>query len=406
MDGLILIWALAAITLGIWLAVVLTISRGYRLMCHLGDEGKPLAGDPPLPRVSIIVTARNEEQRVEPALLSLLSLDYPDYEVVFVDDRSEDRTGEIVERLRDEDGRILLLHVGELPAGWFGKNHAAWRGSETATGELLLFTDGDVVFEPNALGAGVRYFLQQKLDHLCATPRLRVSGAMLQACMVAFLILFFMMRPWKVRDPGSSACFGIGAYNLLRADAYRAIGGHKRTALRPDEDIQLGKLAKRSGLRSDILIGEKLVSVEWFASVKELIRGGEKHAFANTEYRISVLVGTTAFFCWLMFFPFLLAAFLLVTPAASVWPPVTMLAVAVALCWILSVRVAHTAGYPLWCGLLSPLGSLILIYMMWRSMLVNISRGVAWGGAPVPLSVLRSNRVRVASTDERDRIVD
>ena len=403
MNVLIFLWAIAAFTLAIWLAVVLIISHGYRQMHHLGEVGKPRAGGPPLPRVSIIVTARNEERKVEQALRSLLNLDYPNYEVVFVNDRSDDRTGEIVERLRAENDRITLLDVSELPAGWFGKNHAAWRGSEAASGELLLFTDGDVVFEPNALGSGVSYFLRQELDHLCGAPLLRVSGIMLQTCLVAFVLLFFMMRPWRVRDPGSSVCLGIGAYNMMRADAYRAIGGHKRIALRPDEDIQLGKLAKRSGLRSDVAIGDKVVSVEWFSSVKDLIRGGEKNAFANAEYRVSALVGSSVFFFWLIWSPFVLAPALALIPVAGLLPPVLMLTVAAGLCWILSVRIAHTSEYPWWCGLLSPLGALIMVYMMWRSMFVNLSRGVAWGGPPIPLSVLRSNRIRAPSARERGR---
>lgn len=396
---LIFLSALAVLTMAAWVAIVLIFSYGYRQLRYLDEAGQPRTDDPPLPRVSIIVPARNEERNVEQALRSLLSLDYPDYEVVFVNDRSDDRTGDIVERLSADDDRIVPLHVRELPAGWFGKNHAAYRGAKAATGKLLLFTDGDVVFEPNAVELGVRYLLRQKLDHLCATPRLQVPGIMLRACMVAFSLLFLAMRPWKVRDRGSSAYFGIGPYSLMKADAYHAIGGHQRIALRPDEDIQLGKLTKMSGLRSDVLLGDRVVSFEWYASVKEFIRGGEKNAFANTGYRVSVVVGFTAVLFWLMLLPFVLAPALTLIPVAGAWPSATMFAVAAGLCWILSIRAAHTATYPWWCGLLSPLATQIVIYTIWRSMLVNMSRGVAWGGPAIPLSVLRANPVRPASTE-------
>lgn len=384
-----------------WTVIALVIGRGYRQMHNLEEVGRPCSDDPPLPRVSIVVTAKNQERKVDQALSSLLGQKYPDYEVVYVNDRSDDRTGEIVERLRDEDDRIVPLHLSELPPGWFGKNHAAYRGSMAATGELFLFTDGDVVFEPNALESGVRHLLRRELHHLCATPRVRASGAVLQACVVVFSFLFFAMRPWKVGDPKSSAYAGIGAYNLMRGDAYHAIGGHKRIALRPDEDMQLGKLVKRSGLRSDVLIGDNVASVEWFASVKEFIRGGEKNAFAHAEYRISVMIGTTALLCCLMFLPFVLAPILIVTPAPGVWPLAMMFAIAAGLCWILSIGAAHAAGWPWWSGLLSPLATVIMIYTMWRSMLVNMSRGVEWGGPPIPLSLLRSNRVRATCPERK-----
>ncbi|MYI23065.1 MAG: glycosyltransferase, partial [Gammaproteobacteria bacterium] len=128
----------------------------YRHVFRLERIGDAREGDPPLPRLSVVVAARNEEAGVEQALASLLALDYPDYEVIFVDDRSQDRTGEIADRLRAQNDRLTVLHVEELPAGWFGKNHASWRGALAAGGDLLLFTDGDVVFGRGAVTRGVR----------------------------------------------------------------------------------------------------------------------------------------------------------------------------------------------------------------------------------------------------------
>ena len=107
----------AAVTLAVWVAMALITVYSYRHVFRLERTGDARDGDPPLPRLSVVVAARNEEPGVEQALASLLALDYPDYEVIFVDDRSEDRAGEIADRLSAEDDRLRVLHVEELPAG-------------------------------------------------------------------------------------------------------------------------------------------------------------------------------------------------------------------------------------------------------------------------------------------------
>ena len=146
--------AIAALTLGAWLALAIAALFSHYKVPRLHDVAPAGPGDPPLPRLSIIATAHNEERSMERALRSLLALRYPDYEVIFVNDRSTDRTGEIAERLSAGDARLNVLHIDELPAGWFGKTHAARRGAEAATGEVLLFTDADVVFAPDAAACG------------------------------------------------------------------------------------------------------------------------------------------------------------------------------------------------------------------------------------------------------------
>ncbi len=140
--------ALAALTLAAWLSLAIAALLSHYKVPRLHDVAPARPGDSPLPRLSIIATAHNEERSMERALRSLLTLRYPGYEVIFVNDRSTDRTGEIAERLSAGDPRLNVLHIDELPAGWFGKTHAARRGADAATGEVLLFTDADLVFAP------------------------------------------------------------------------------------------------------------------------------------------------------------------------------------------------------------------------------------------------------------------
>ena len=384
--------ALAAVTLVVWAGIALTVIYSELKVLRLEEVAPPRADEPPPPRLSVIVAARNEERSVEPALRSLLALRYPDLEVIFVNDRSEDRTGAIAGRLAGEDARLSVLEVKELPAGWFGKNHAAQRGADAAAGELLLFTDGDIRFAPEAVALGVRHLMRERLDHLSAGPGIVVSGRMLRASMMALrLCISATLRLWKVRDPRSSAFMGVGAYTIMRADAYRAIGGHRSVALRPDEDLRMGQLVKTSGMRSDFLNGEAMISCPWYGSLGGFIRGTEKNLFAARNYRLSEALVASAGLLWLAVAPIVLAPLLWAT---GEFAPAAIFAAGLLISWLPAITVLRDDAHPWWTGLLLPLAIVIVAYALLRSTILAMVRGVAWGGPPVPLSELRAARVR------------
>ncbi|WP_419934311.1 glycosyltransferase [Candidatus Palauibacter sp.] len=384
--------ALAAVTLVVWAGIALTVIYSELKVLRLEEVAPPRADDPPPPRLSVIVAARNEERSVEEALRSLLALRYPDFEVLFVNDRSEDRTGEIAVRLAGDDDRLSVIDVEELPAGWFGKNHAAQRGADAAAGELLLFTDGDIRFAPEAVALGVRHLMRERLDHLSAGPGIVVSGRMLRASMMALrLCISATLRLWKVRDPRSSAFMGVGAYTIMRADAYRAIGGHRSVALRPDEDLRMGQLVKTSGLRSDFLNGEAMISCPWYDSLGGFIRGTEKNLFAARNYRLLEALVASAGLLWLAIAPIVLAPLLWATGEIA---PAAVFAASLLASWLPAMTVLRDDAYPWWTGLLLPLAIVIVAYALLRSTILAMVRGVEWGGPPVPLSELRAARVR------------
>lgn len=383
----------AALTLFVWVAMTLVTLYSYRQVSRLEAIGDPRDGDPPLPRLSVVVAARNEEFGVEQALASLLDLDYPDYEVVFVDDRSEDRTGEIADRLSAESDRLKVIHVEELPPGWFGKNHACWRGARAASGDLLLFTDGDVVFGREAVRRGVRHLLRNRLDHVAVLPALTMPGPMLEACVIVFHWgAHLTARLWQVRDPGSTASFGVGSYNLFRADSYHAIGGHRQVALRPDEDYQMGRLVKLSGRRSDFVRAESAVRCEWYRSVRGLVHGTAKNLFAFRGYRISAVLVQAVGLVWTGIAPVALGVALAPVDAAAA----ATFAACAMVAWGLAIYIARVSRFRWWSGLALPVASAVVAWSLWRSMIVTLRRGVAWGGPAVRLSELRAARVRVA----------
>lgn len=384
--------ALAALTLLVWAGIAGTAIYSELRVRRLDEVEPHRADELALPRLSVIVAARNEERSVEEALRSLLAVRYPDLEIIFVNDRSEDRTGEIARHLAREDSRLAVFEVEELPAGWFGKNHAAQRGAEAATGKLLLFTDGDVRFAPDAVAHGVRHLLREGLDHLSAGPRVAVSGTLLRACTMALrLCISATMRLWKVRDPRSSAFMGVGGYTIMRADSYRAIGGHRSVALRPDEDLRMGQLVKASGMRSDFLNGEAMIACPWYDSIAGFVRGTEKNLFAARNYRLAETLVAAAGLLWLAIAPIVLAPLLWATGEIG---PAAVFAASLFTGLMPALTVLRDDAHPWWLVLLFPLALVIVAYALLRSAILAMVRGVEWGGPPVPLSKLRAARVR------------
>ena len=285
---------LAILTTLVLAVIFIDFAAGHRTLRYLTNVRPALHGPP----LSSVAVAWNESGRIETALRSLLHLDYPNLEIIVVNDRSTDETGAILDRLARQHSRFRIKHVSKLPEGWLGKNHALHVGAAEASGALLLFSAADVVFEPTTLRRAVALIEQEGLDHLAALPDVRVPGLALNAFVVACSVFFFLYtRPWKARNGRSWHHIGVGAFNLIRAGAYRAIGTHDAIAMRPDDDIKLGKLVKKRGLRQDVVYARDLVTVEWYSSLGKLIDGLMKNAFAGVNYSlVAVAVSTTALF--------------------------------------------------------------------------------------------------------------
>lgn len=353
---------------------------------------EPLSGVAPRigpgPLVTVITAARDEARGIEPAARSLLAQDYPALEFVMVNDRSTDRTGAILDQLAARDSRVRVVHVAELPPGWMGKNHALARGAAAARGEWLLFADADIVMDRTTIARAMQYVERRGLDNLTLLPELVMPGLLLQAFVSAFVIwLGGYLRPWKARDPGSRRFVGVGAFNLVRAASYAAAGGHQPIRLRPDDDLKLGKILKRSGARQDVVFGQGLVSVEWYHSLGEAIEGLMKNSFAAVEYNALFMVAGAVGYLVIGLGP--LAAALLgdgIVQAAG--------AAGAGFLLVTHLRGAREAGAPLRAALLYPVVSVILAWILVRALALNLWQGgITWRGTFYPLSELRRNRV-------------
>jgi glycosyltransferase involved in cell wall biosynthesis len=380
-----LFW-LAVITLFFVVFVVAELCLGSRKVKWLHTIA-PMTG-PDLPKISLIVAGRNEERNVEKAMRSLLAQDYPNLELIAVDDRSNDNTGAILDRIAAQEPRLKVIHVRELPPGWLGKCHALHAGSEHALGEWLLFADADIVMDPTTLGRAIAYALENKIDHLAVAPRIEMKG-FLTNCFAAFFGMTFTayFKPWKVSDPKSDKYMGIGAFNMVLTEVYRKIGGHRPIAMRPDDDMMFGKLIKKNGYRQDILFGGKLMSVEWYSSFSEMVGGLMKNSFSGTDYRVSVVIVGTVVHLVCSFWPF---AALLLTGGVVWW-------INLAIVLILlggSMDCARFFGLPAWRGFFYPLGCALFLYIVWRATWITLANdGIDWRGTHYSLKELKANRV-------------
>jgi cellulose synthase/poly-beta-1,6-N-acetylglucosamine synthase-like glycosyltransferase len=376
---------LAAATLLIHLATAVAVWRGARSIRFLADQPS-LSGSSP--RVSIVIPARNEERNVEEALRSVLALDYDNLEIDVVEDRSTDSTGAILDRMAAANPRVRVIQVRELPPRWLGKNHALELGGRKATGDYLLFTDADIVMAPTALRRAVGAMEADGLDHLAVSPEIERRSLLFEMFIGVFSLFFSIyLKPWKVRDPRTPNHVGIGAFNLVRASAWRAIDGFQRIAMRPDDDLKLGKLLKMSGFRQEMMFGRGMLRVEWYRSVRELIQGLMKNAFPGVDYRFSVVVSATVGQLTLLVWPFL-ALFL--TSGPTRWLNLASLTVLFTLCWLN----APLAGVRRWHGVGFPFATLLFLYIVWRSMLTILwNDGIDWRGTHYPLAELKANKV-------------
>lgn len=292
---------LAVITFMMTMLYTIEVARGLRRLRNLNDI-RPFSG-PSRPRVSIIVPACNEEETIETAMLSLVNQDYGSFEIVVINDRSTDRTGSILEELASRYPRIRLLEVTELPAGWLGKNHALHCGARAASGDYLLFTDADVLFEKTTVARAMTIMVAERLDHLSLIFRNIAAGSLLNAMIQdAGAALFFLFKPWAVRNPRSGYFMGVGAFNLVKKDVYRRIGGHESIRMHPIDDIMLGKVIKQHGFRQDCLAGYDFVTVRWYETAGMMIDGLMKNVFALYNFRVTwVLAGIVLIFVMAIF---------------------------------------------------------------------------------------------------------
>ncbi len=340
----------------------------------------------------MIVPAKEEAETIELTLNSLLASDYPNLEIIAINDRSTDETGTIMERVaaeakQQENISMQVLNIEHLPEDWLGKSHAMAQGVKIAQGELLLFTDGDIIYDSQAITHTVRVFLHKQLDHLCLLPQLARGGIIESAFVTYFgFLLATGTCLWLVPSRWKHVYIGVGAFNLIRSSVYQAIGGFETIKLDILDDIKLGKLVKQHHYRQDFYLGIKELKVRWQPSAWGVITGVEKNSHSLPfNYSLKRLTAVTLLYVLFFLVPFVMP---FLFPTAQT------------LGFIATLILLHL-GYAtlgvLFCSgiVITPFllyASLALTFAFWRSAWITIKNGgVRWRDTIYPLDVLKKN---------------
>ena len=340
------------------------------------------------PSVSLLFAARDEEEKLPAALATLMEMDYPDMEIIAVNDRSQDATGRILDEFAARHPRLRVVHVNQLPPGWLGKPHALQKAYEISTGEWLLFTDADVRFKPDVLRRAIALAKARQLDHLTLMGDVEMVGFWETVLITFFGMAFHIATdPHRVANPNSRAYIGIGAFQLLKRSAYEASGTHRRLAMEVVDDMKLGKIVKQAGFRSGAGVAQDFVSVRWHAGLGNLIRGVTKNFFAGVGYNPLFAIISVAGLLLMNVAPLFGLFF------GQGWMRLfAAVAFVIALCFHAGVDIGARVS-PLY-AFTHPLGAILFSYMLLRSTVVTLwQRGIVWRGTFYPLEELRRGRV-------------
>lgn len=380
----IMFWLAIIISLAL-IALVIELAMGMRKMQTIKAIA-PLEHSSS-PSVSVIIPACNEALTIEPALASILALDYPNLEIIILNDRSTDDTGSVLSRMQQQHPQLKIFEIEHLPSGWLGKSHALQFGANKAQGEYLLFTDADIVMEQTTLSRALNHMLTQRLDHLSISFDSSAKDGLLNTLFIdvgsALMLLF---KPWKAKDVHSKNYMGIGAFNLVKAAAYAAVGGHSSFATQPLEDLMLGKVLKSQGFKQDCLVGLDFVRVEWYCSTKEFIEGVMKNNFAVYNYSLfKVLLAVGAIFAlyifpvWALFF------------TSGVTFVVYSIAVILRIAPFAVGFVSH--GQSAWRAMWSLVSPYVIIYITLKAALTTLwKQGITWRSTFYSLEELKQSK--------------
>lgn len=369
-----------------WLVAAAQMMLGMRRLPRL-EEAPPLA-DADCPSVSILVAARDEEARLPAALATLVAQDYPRCEVVAVDDRSRDATPRILDEAARAHPHLKVLHLTELPRGWLGKPHALTEAYKQSSGEWLVFTDADVRFAPDLVRRAVSLAREHVLDHVTVLPTFENPGFWERVFFTyGCLGMYVLFKPWNTTRRGPGQYNGVGAFQMLRREAYEALGTHRSLAMEVIEDVKLGKLVKRHGFRSGTTIGYERLKLRYEEGLGSIIRAFTKNSFAAMRFSVSLALAGLAALLGASVLPFAALAFTEGTP--RLLAGIAALTAAGLQAWV-GILLRFSPLY----GLTHPLGALIFAYSGLRSMVVTLRQGgVRWRDTFYPLDELRKGQV-------------
>ena len=377
-------YTFAAIMIGIsgaWVLLIKTMIDSFRYTPLLDKfDQKPHHN----PRVSVILPARNEENFIQKCLDSLTAQDYPNYEIITIDDSSEDSTGSIIAQYAKKNSKVIHVSAGPKPEGWMGKNWACMEGYKKVTGELLLFTDADTKFEKNVISLAVSHLESFSLDALTAIPKMvcldfwtRISLPVLST------FLHTRFSAMRVNDPTKNTGYFFGSFFIIRKKTYDTVGTHEGVKHEIIEDGALGKKVKESGHKMKMVRADHLIDAVWARDWSTLWNGLKRLMIPLFLQNGKIAVGIFFAVLFLLFMPYVMLAYSIpfvnssfssnIIFASSISSSVLLYSACLIDSRALGIKTKH--------AICSPLGSLIVVSGFLTGLLhAKTNAGVSWRG--------------------------
>jgi cellulose synthase/poly-beta-1,6-N-acetylglucosamine synthase-like glycosyltransferase len=273
---------LSAVAALVWLTRHFMVSRERKKNDVLSPNSLGLEG--PVPHISVFVAAKDEEENIEACVRTMLSQDYPSFDMTVCNDRSVDRTGDIVRSVAAEDSRLHLANIDHLPKGWCGKCHAMSNGiAANAASEWIAMTDADCKqISPRTLSVAMRRALDSGADLLSVLPELEMNGwweNIIQPVCSGVMMIWYL--PDKVNNPAKPNAYANGAFILMKRSAYEAVGKHEAVKDKLMEDMHLAARIKQAGMKLRVIQSTGLYSVRMYTSLKQILRGWSRIFFGT-----------------------------------------------------------------------------------------------------------------------------
>ncbi len=384
------IWLVFGVVVGLVWAIRLVVAgpilRKRSILCSSSYDGAPN----PAPRVSVLVAAKDEKDNIETCISTLLEQDYPDFEIIAIDDRSTDGTSEILRGMAHHAGeKLRVVTVTQLRDGWFGKNNAMRAGVSVASGKWLCFTDADCrQISTKTLTVAMRKVLAEDIDFLSITPVLDFNFAWERLTQpVCALVLVFCFLPNDVNKPEKKTAYANGAFMLMDRECYEAIGGHERVRTEVNEDIVMARIAKEMGFGLHVAENDDLYRTRMYGTMGEAWRGWSRIFYGSmaTLPRLLIAAAAVAGFVlapWVSTAAALVGFWTAAADTAGTWS--LLLGVwgfALCLMHVLFWRIYPVLKISPGWSLTYPFGATIVLGMLFNAMLKVVGvTGTTWRG--------------------------
>lgn len=395
----ILNYLLTVILIGIsfaWMFLIKSMISTIRWTPYLDRFEKKEHGNP---KVSIILPARNEEKFIGKCLDSLVDQDYANYEIIVIDDSSDDRTSQIISEYVKKSSKIIPVKAQKKPDGWMGKNWACMEGYKNATGELLLFTDADTRHSQNVVSLAVSHLLSLELDALSAIPRLLTMDFWTRITLpMISTFLHTRFSAIRVNDPTKKTAYFFGSFFIIKQKTYQAVGMHEGVKHEIIEDGALGKKVKESGHKMKIVRGDQLIEAVWARDKSTLWNALKRLMIPLYLQSEKIAIGSFFAVLFLLFMPFSILVYSSLWALETTSFSILFVASSVAAIMIYAgavIEVKKLLQLRLIDALFAPIGSLVVVLGFLSGLLDAKSSTVSWRGRKYSMKDHVQNSINV-----------